>query len=626
MTASQINEGMTMRAYQYYGWYVSTCAQGMKVLFMLGVGLLMSVSSAVALETSATVLVDFDSVWQFNDREQDLGDTWLEFEFDDSGWADGPGLLGYDTRGREYRWPEPGLQTEMQPQLITYYLRTTFDYRGPLEGQVLLIEQILDDGAVYYLNGVEIARSALMPDGDIGFGTRATHWTDPWEDHEVLEVFDPPLRHGENVLAVSLHNAGPGSSDICLGVRMTMVPQDVEPIALYLTWQQDPTTTMTIQWQSIGSSEASVLLGDANGEQIGTHHPQQGRTIPSTDRWVYAAELTGLNPGTEYTFRLEGLDGSGSSPVYRFRTMPATLDRPLRIAMGGDVRHRQEWMEEMNLVAMRYDLDMIVWGGDLAYADGRPRLWYRWEEFFEAMMNTLIDDSGRLVPILFGIGNHEVQNYHWFWNVESEDSPNRFNDRFRERIAPFYFSMFAFPGHPGYGVLDFGEYMSIILLDTDHAHPMVGPQTDWFENVLQTRTHIPHVFPVYHVPAWPSHRSFDGRVETRVRELWVPLMERYGIQVAFENHDHTYKRTVPIREGRESPDGIVYIGDGCWGVREREVRAPEDEWYLAHTASMRHFILITVSPDHRDMKVIDRNGMLLDHIVQSVHPFGEDAR
>ncbi len=588
------------------------------LLIVFGLCFAGNAQQAVALESSIKTLVDFDSVWRFDDSNQDLGEAWRELDYDDSEWASGLGLLGYDTQGRDERWPEPGLQTVMQEHLLTYYLRTSFDYEGPLDGQVLFIEQILDDAAVYYLNGVEVARSALVPDGEIEFGTRATHWTDPWENQEVLEVFNPPLRRGRNVLAVSLHNAGQNSSDICLGVRVTMMPLDVEPIALYLTWQQNPTTTMTIQWQTIGASDATVIYGTADGERIGQQVPQQSRTIPTTDRWVYAAELTGLEPGTDYTFRLNGLDGSNTSPIYRFRTMPATLDRPLRIAMSGDVRHRQEWMEEMSRVAMRYDLDMIVWGGDLAYADGLPRNWYRWEEFFEAMMNTLIDDTGRLVPILFGIGNHEVQNYHWFWNVESEDSPNRFNDRFRERIAPFYFSMFAFPGHPGYGVLDFGEYMSIILLDTDHAHPMVGPQTDWFEDVLATRTHIPHVFPVYHVPAWPSHRDFDGRVSERVRELWVPLMERYGIQVAFENHDHTYKRTVPIREGRESPDGIVYIGDGCWGVLERDVRTPEEDWYLARTASRRHFILITVAEGHRDMKVIDRDGMLIDHVIQNV--------
>jgi hypothetical protein len=51
-----------------------------------------------------------------------------------------------------------------------------------------------------------------------------------------------------------------------------------------------------------------------------------------------------------------------------------------------------------------------------------------------------------------------------------------------------------------------------------------------------------------------------------VREYWAPLFERYGVQIAFENHDHVYKRTVPLRSGAPHADGVVYIGDGSWGM------------------------------------------------------------
>ena len=47
---------------------------------------------------------------------------------------------------------------------LTYYFRTTFAYTGGVSGASLTFSNILDDGAVYYLNGVEIARlSAEMP-------------------------------------------------------------------------------------------------------------------------------------------------------------------------------------------------------------------------------------------------------------------------------------------------------------------------------------------------------------------------------------------------------------------------------------------------------------------------------
>ena len=39
------------------------------------------------------------------------------------------------------------------------------------------------------------------------------------------------------------------------------------------------------------------------------------------------------------------------------------------------------------------------------------------------------------------------------------------------------------------------------------------------------------------------HRNFDGHVNRRVREHWVPLFEEINRSFTFENHDHTYKRT-----------------------------------------------------------------------------------
>ncbi|EPR65884.1 hypothetical protein ADICYQ_5029 [Cyclobacterium qasimii M12-11B] len=52
---------------------------------------------------------------------------------------------------------------------------------------------------------------------------------------------------------------------------------------------------------------------------------------------------------------------------------------------------------------------------------------------------------------------------------------------------------------------------------------------------------------VYHVPAYPSARAFTGTTQTMIREHWVPLFEKSSIQLVFENHDHAYKRTYPIK-------------------------------------------------------------------------------
>jgi hypothetical protein len=147
-----------------------------------------------------------------------------------------------------------------------------------------------------------------------------------------------------------------------------------EPVGLYLIWQQDPTTTMTIDWHTEVGDQADPIVrykvvGEGNwGEIKAAQHP-----FPYSNRTIHRVELTELHPDTFYRFRVGEF-----SRAYKFRTMPLNIhERPLVIAAGGDTSHGRH-MRQMNRVAMEYDPDFIVWGGDLAYADGHEdRVWYK---------------------------------------------------------------------------------------------------------------------------------------------------------------------------------------------------------------------------------------------------------
>lgn len=409
---------------------------------------------------------------------------------------------------------------------------------------------------------------------------------------------------------------------VCAAVMMVAVPgaaravtvdESISPYALYLSWQQDPTTTMTVQW----ITEAGHRLPNIEYWTDGGDRQRAGvstETMVFTDRTVHTSELIGLAPGTEYRFRMFGSGLGESTSDYSFRTMPSDAERPLRIAIGGDIRHRAEWMEQTNRQAIRFDPDFMIWGGDHAYANGKEENLQRWDDFFEVMKNTLITDDGRVVPVVMAIGNHEV-NGGYYWGNDRTREAYRDTEAFRSEVAPYFYSMFAFPGHPGYNTLDFGDYLSLIVLDTNHTGPVEGKQTQWLGERLAERGGVTHVVPIYHVPAYPSVRSFDGGTSSGIREHWVPLFERHGVRVAFEHHDHAYKRTVPIRAGAMDETGITYIGDGAWGVGTREVHDPDQTWYLHRAESKRHFILMTIAGEHLDLKAIDEDGELIDHAV-----------
>jgi hypothetical protein len=180
-----------------------------------------------------------------------------------------------------------------------------------------------------------------------------------------------------------------------------------------------------------------------------------------------------------------------------------------------------------------------------------------------------------VIPVVAAIGNHVV------WGGYLDRHPGYVQTViWRQRIAQVFYQVFPFTGQPGYAALDFADYLSLVFLDTDHTNPIDGQQKDWLKHTLAARNDGRHLFPVYHVTAYPSLRAYGDKTQTRVREHWVPLFEAHNVKVAFEHHDHLYKRTEPIRNGKVDPSGVVYIGDGSFGLvrSNREIKKPEDTW------------------------------------------------
>lgn len=391
-----------------------------------------------------------------------------------------------------------------------------------------------------------------------------------------------------------------------------VVGDDSEPPGIFLTWVDDPTTTMVVDWHADTEQADNALRYRPEGADEWHTLEADVHPFPSSERSIRRVHLDGLEPDSEYVFRVGEF-----TREYRFRTLPDELEEPLTFATGGDTRHSQEMMERTNRVAMEHDLQFIVWGGDLAYADGRARNAYRWYSWFDAIRNTLITEEGRVIPIVVGIGNHEMRSHEGglFW-YDFDDYEQ--TDAWRDQYAPYFFGLFAFPGQPGYGVLDIGDHTSLVVLDSNHANPVGGEQRDWLEETLAAREGRAHVIPFYHVPAYPSVRRYNQRTSREIREQWVTLFDQYRLEIAFENHDHAYKRTPPMRASNYHPRGAIYFGDGAWGVETREVHDPDDARHLFDARAERHAIIVTLGSDHRHIKVVSEHGELMDEHTQDL--------
>ncbi len=143
----------------------------------------------------------------------DLGTAWREGAFDDSTWAAGPGVLFVENE------PLPAPKgTPLRLGNTTYYFRTTFNVEDPAAVSDLQLTTLVDDGAVIYLNGNEIARIG-MPAGEINYDTFASrHITEA--NFESFTIPADLLLPGENVLAGESHQDDAASSDIVFGAAL----------------------------------------------------------------------------------------------------------------------------------------------------------------------------------------------------------------------------------------------------------------------------------------------------------------------------------------------------------------------------------------------------------------------
>ena len=170
--------------------------------------------------TSELTIFGPGATWKFEDSGADLGIAWRSSSFNDNGWSSGASELGYGD-GDEATEVEYG--PDSSNKYITTYFRRTFDVAaGDYQAAELLLKR--DDGAVVYLDGVEIARSN-MPAGAINSLTPASGSVGGGaEDAWFPFTIDPAkLLPGSHTLAVEIHQINGGSSDITFDAELRMI-------------------------------------------------------------------------------------------------------------------------------------------------------------------------------------------------------------------------------------------------------------------------------------------------------------------------------------------------------------------------------------------------------------------
>lgn len=260
----------------------------------------------ISRPTQEATFVPEGAVWKYLDTGTDLGVAWQAPEFNDAAWKSGNAQLGYGD-GDEATVVSFGPNSASK--YTTTYFRHHFTIPPGTSVSSAQVGLLRDDGAVVYLNGVEVMRDN-MPEGAIQFQTFASAVVGGAEENTFYyrDIDVGLLRQGANTLAVEVHQVNAESSDLSFDLALRGRVSEVNrppvvsagpdvtvdfpnPAMLAGTVSDDglptPPGVFTASW-SIESGPGMVEFANAN---------------------LAATTATFSRPGV-YTLRLTGADGA----------------------------------------------------------------------------------------------------------------------------------------------------------------------------------------------------------------------------------------------------------------------------------------------------------------------------
>ncbi|MBM3845770.1 MAG: hypothetical protein FJ405_05725 [Verrucomicrobia bacterium] len=218
-------------------------------------------------------LVQLGSSWSYMDDGLAQPIDWRDAAFDDSSWSIGWGEFGYGD-GDESTVVLFGGNPNVKN--ITTYFRHAFEVADAGAVNGLSVSLRRDDGAVVYLNGMEVLRSGMPEDVEIFHETLARDTAGDLAETALLSKrVDPSLlASGRNVLAVEVHQAALTSSDLSFDLLLRMNPPSTPSVIAITnpapgqTYMEPANITFGIHAADEDSAIVSVELLE-NGEVIG---------------------------------------------------------------------------------------------------------------------------------------------------------------------------------------------------------------------------------------------------------------------------------------------------------------------------------------------------------------------
>jgi hypothetical protein len=349
-------------------------------------------------------------------------------------------------------------------------------------------------------------------------------------DELVLEQV-PEAMKGEKILTTI---RGRGEETQLIGAfRSSSYPSSSKPDQVMLTWSSDPSTGMDIQWRTDTSVADGIVKFRKKGvtEEFSVKASlcRMEDRVLMNDRYInrFTAELRNLKPGTTYEYLV--LPRSDWSEAFTFSTQ--AIDNQFSFNWFGDTHHSAKYGEILNVAEKNYpDAAFFSIVGDMV-SDGLHR--EQWDDLFEYSKPALSRK-----PMMSVLGNHDNRS---------------------GLGALMYRELVSYPKNGPAGVEKEHtyafNYKNALFLMIDCTAP-IEIQNSWIEEQL-AKSDATWKFAMFHFPPYNWEEPYFN-----IQKAWVPIFDKYHVDMVMGGHIHYYMRSKPMKEGKvvaSYNDGTAYV-------------------------------------------------------------------
>ena len=341
-------------------------------------------------------------------------------------------------------------------------------------------------------------------------------------------------------------------------VKAQYYTKEKTPQRIIINLTATPTESMAVTWRTVGLlNKPEVQITEPTAW---TEFEQSARSIHAkskkfiTDKrfevFQHSAIMDGLKPNTLYAYRVGG--DSIWSEWNQFRTAKMEVAPFKFVFMGDPQNDLKQHCSRIFREAYKTAPDAAFWlySGDICSEPEDAQ----YDGFFYA--GGFIFGT---TPSIMTPGNHDV-DFIWKDGKIVKDSKGK---KLRgDSISTMFLEHFTLPenGLPAYKETSYHlDYQGVrfIMINTNNEDKL-QEQAVWLEKLLASN-HNKWTVVSFHHPFYSAGRDRDDK---DTREAFLPIFDKYNVDLVLTGHDHAYARSYKLKNGVKvsgNQKGTVYV-------------------------------------------------------------------